>query len=209
MNDAAVQSNADRYEQVVDLVFAICGGDLRSALRALVIANEYLKRELTEACSALSLGEQASSLADTHQTFLDQESEIGALLRSLQDNAERAGRLSELLSDTRPETGQMSSGIASLSPREHSVLELIAQGQSNKEIARELGIAPETVKSHVKNIFIKLGVDKRAKAVARATTIARNASYRRATDQLPPLASARNETASELGISATSLAEEL
>jgi LuxR family maltose regulon positive regulatory protein len=185
MNDAAVRFDTDRYEKVVDLVFAICGGDLRSALRALTIANEYLKRELTEACSALSLGEQASSLADPHQTFLDQEFEIGGLFRSLQENATHAGRLSELLS-LAPEPAQISSGIASLSPREHSVLELIAQGQSNKEIARELGIAPETVKSHVKNIFIKLGVDKRAKAVARATTIARRTNYRRAIDHLQP-----------------------
>jgi LuxR family maltose regulon positive regulatory protein len=59
----------------------------------------------------------------------------------------------------------------SLSSRECNVLELIAQGQSNKDIARSLGIAPETVKSHVKNIFIKLSVDKRAHAVARAQTL--------------------------------------
>src|SRR4030081_3468809 len=79
-----------------DLVFAICGDDLPSALRALVIANKYLKRGLTEACSALSRDEQELSLADTHQTFLDREFEIGALISSLQDNVKRAGRLSEL-----------------------------------------------------------------------------------------------------------------
>jgi LuxR family maltose regulon positive regulatory protein len=45
-----------------------------------------------------------------------------------------------------------------LSARERNVLELIGQGQSNKEIARDLGITPETVKSHVKNIFAKLAV---------------------------------------------------
>src|SRR6266436_8380173 len=72
-----------------DFAFAICGDDLRSVLRALVIANEYLKRGLAEACSAPSGGEQALSLADTHQTFLDREFEIGALISSLQDNAKR------------------------------------------------------------------------------------------------------------------------
>jgi LuxR family transcriptional regulator, maltose regulon positive regulatory protein len=169
-----------------DLVFAICGDDLRSALRALIVANEYLKRRLTEACSAPSDGEQALSLADTHQTFLDREFEIGALIRSLQNNAKRVGRLSELPShgedtvagrdtyDTGREPGQTFAAVALLSPRERTILELIAQGQSNKEIARELGITPETVKSHVKNIFIKLEVDKRAKAVARAAAIIRN-----------------------------------
>ena len=44
----------------------------------------------------------------------------------------------------------------SLSPRESDILRLIAEGLSNKEIARDLTIAPETVKSHLKQIFIKL-----------------------------------------------------
>jgi LuxR family maltose regulon positive regulatory protein len=169
-----------------ELVFAMCGDDLRSALRALVIANEYLKRGLTEACSALSRDEQEVSLADTPQRFLDREFEIGALISSLQDNVKRAGRLSELPShgedtmaagneyDTGREPGQTFAGAGLLSPRERTILELIAQGQSNKEIARELGITPETVKTHVKNIFIKLEVDKRTKAVARAAAITRH-----------------------------------
>jgi LuxR family transcriptional regulator, maltose regulon positive regulatory protein len=48
---------------------------------------------------------------------------------------------------------------------------LIADGLSNKEIARTLAITPETVKSHVKHIFIKLNVERRAQAVARAQTL--------------------------------------
>ena len=58
-----------------------------------------------------------------------------------------------------------------LSARESDILKLIAQGQSNKEIARSLAIAPETVKSHVKHIFIKLAVEKRAQAVSRAQSL--------------------------------------
>jgi DNA-binding CsgD family transcriptional regulator len=58
--------------------------------------------------------------------------------------------------------------IEPLSPREQTILQLIGGGKSNKEIARILEIAPETVKSHVKNLFVKLGVEKRAQAVARA-----------------------------------------
>jgi LuxR family maltose regulon positive regulatory protein len=56
----------------------------------------------------------------------------------------------------------------SLTPRERGILELIAEGHSNKEIARSLAIAPETVKSHLKNIFEKLSVEKRAQAIVRA-----------------------------------------
>ncbi|MBK5120489.1 tetratricopeptide repeat protein [Burkholderia sp. R-69980] len=58
-----------------------------------------------------------------------------------------------------------------LSSRERGIVELIAKGQSNKEIARTLGITPETVKSHVKSIFTKLEVDKRAQAVSRAQAL--------------------------------------
>ena len=48
---------------------------------------------------------------------------------------------------------------------------MIADGMSNKRIAQSLGIAPETVKSHAKNIFIKLASRTRAQAVARAQAI--------------------------------------
>ena len=55
-----------------------------------------------------------------------------------------------------------------LSPRERGVLLLICRGLSNKGIARELQIAPETVKSHAKQILLKLSARTRAEAVARA-----------------------------------------
>jgi LuxR family maltose regulon positive regulatory protein len=58
----------------------------------------------------------------------------------------------------------------SLSVRECDILTMVAQGLSNKRIAKALTIAPETVKSHVKRIFIKLEVKTRAEAVSRAGT---------------------------------------
>jgi len=45
-----------------------------------------------------------------------------------------------------------------LTPREQQVLDLVEQGLKNKEIARELGIRPGTVKIHLKHIFEKTGV---------------------------------------------------
>lgn len=47
--------------------------------------------------------------------------------------------------------------IDTLSPREREILECIAQGASNKEIARTLSIAEPTVKIHVQHILRKLG----------------------------------------------------
>lgn len=53
------------------------------------------------------------------------------------------------------------------SPREHEVLEDLVLGRSNKEIARTLDMTEHTVKFHLKNIFAKLKVDRRAAAVVR------------------------------------------
>ena len=58
-----------------------------------------------------------------------------------------------------------------LSAREGAVVALIAKGQSNKRVAQTLKITPETVKSHLKRVFVKLGSKTRAEAVARATEL--------------------------------------
>jgi DNA-binding NarL/FixJ family response regulator len=52
-----------------------------------------------------------------------------------------------------------------ISGREVQVLELVASGKRNKEIAAELSIAEDTVKMHVRNIFSKLNVTDRTEAV--------------------------------------------
>jgi DNA-binding CsgD family transcriptional regulator len=59
----------------------------------------------------------------------------------------------------------------SLSRRQVGILQMIARGMSNKCIARSLGIAPETVKTHAKGILSKLEARTRAQAVARAEAI--------------------------------------
>jgi two-component system nitrate/nitrite response regulator NarL len=57
---------------------------------------------------------------------------------------------------------------AALSAREAQVLGMIAEGQSSPAIAERLSISPSTVKTHVQNVFEKLGVSDRAAAVAEA-----------------------------------------
>jgi two-component system, NarL family, response regulator LiaR len=51
-----------------------------------------------------------------------------------------------------------------LSPRERDVLRLIAQGHSNRQIARDLAIGEETIKTHVRGILTKLGLQDRVQA---------------------------------------------
>jgi DNA-binding NarL/FixJ family response regulator len=59
-------------------------------------------------------------------------------------------------------------GRAALSPREREVLRLVARGATNREIAEELGVQAETVKTLIARIFAKLGVRRRAEAVSEA-----------------------------------------
>jgi len=58
-----------------------------------------------------------------------------------------------------------------LTAREQSIVEYVARGRSNKEIARELGVTPETIKTHLKRIFQKLSAESRAQAVVRAQSL--------------------------------------
>jgi LuxR family maltose regulon positive regulatory protein len=58
-----------------------------------------------------------------------------------------------------------------LTARERSIVEFIARGRSNKEIARELGVAHETIKTHLKRIFQKLSAESRTQAVVRAQSL--------------------------------------
>jgi DNA-binding NarL/FixJ family response regulator len=71
-------------------------------------------------------------------------------------------------------SSEVAAGIAehasddALTPRETDVLRLIASGKANKEVAAQLGLTEQTVKSHVKNILAKLGANDRTHAVTTA-----------------------------------------
>ncbi len=69
------------------------------------------------------------------------------------------------MEDTKP---PVTSPFGELTPRETEILALLAEGQSNKSIARNLGISDGTVKLHVKAILRKLGVHSRVEAAVMA-----------------------------------------
>jgi ATP/maltotriose-dependent transcriptional regulator MalT len=127
---------------------------------------------------------QIGARAGVHQTFVDAGAHVAELLWSLCHAAPQNNRLppefrpyiGSILSDrarqrARPAPTRTSRFTESLSPREHSVLRSMSCGLSNKRIAQQLQIAPETVKSHAKGIFIKLAVQTRAHAVSTACAL--------------------------------------
>jgi len=174
---STLKSLRDDAERVQNHYFA-----LRVAAHLSVV--RFSAGQTTEAFGELRRVLKVSAQAGIHQTILDEGPKIGALLTAFQESAERTNKSPELMpylnglvaawksryqSGTEPSP---TSGLADpLSAREGAILNFIAQGLSNKEIARNLAIAPETVKSHVKHIFIKLGAEKRAQAVARAQSL--------------------------------------
>ena len=127
--------------------------------------------------------------------------EVIALTSVLEDNAVieavRAGAIGYLLKDTQADDlckaiKAANAGQVQLSPmaaerlmrevrapenpeklteRETDVLRLLAKGKANKEIARELTISETTVKTHVSNILMKLGVPSRTQAALYAVHI--------------------------------------
>jgi DNA-binding NarL/FixJ family response regulator len=64
--------------------------------------------------------------------------------------------------------GRTSGELGGLTEREREVLQLVAQGMTNKEIAAQLHVTAQTVKQHLKAIFFKLAVHTRAAAAAKA-----------------------------------------
>jgi DNA-binding CsgD family transcriptional regulator len=81
----------------------------------------------------------------------------------------------KLAARARPETFQRNEPALralGLTGQEIRVLERLAAGRSNKEIARDLGLSPNTVKTHVANLYGKLEVSRRTQAIGKARDLA-------------------------------------
>ncbi len=83
----------------------------------------------------------------------------------LSETVRRIEQEAEAYGEARRKMVEARSRLASLSPREREVLDWLAEGRSNKMIARELAISPRTVEIHRANLMVKLGAHHAAEAV--------------------------------------------
>jgi two-component system nitrate/nitrite response regulator NarL len=110
------------------------------------------------------------------QGYLVKKIEPRALFETLRGVAQGEASISRLMAaklmgEFRRQANRTGAGAdrsPELSPREHEVLGLVAQGKSNKEIATALSVAENTVKNHLKNILEKLHLENRVQAATYA-----------------------------------------
>jgi ATP/maltotriose-dependent transcriptional regulator MalT len=170
---------------------ALTSGDLYGAVQLAICLAESLGAlgEEAGALETLTRSLELGASVGIYQSFVDGGPVIGRLLDTLSGrlDAENLAPEQARRRFLQPYVGSVLSGWrraqeprgtlfrpkmnGPLSSRECGILSLIRRGYSNKQVALELGIAPETVKSHAKHIFVKLGAQTRVEAVFRAVSL--------------------------------------
>lgn len=160
------------------------GAYLLPTMRARVILAIALfnQRKVNQARQAMAKAARLAAPEFFRRPFLDYGNRIAPLLSLALHTASlnagtRAflkGALATLgYSERAPEAESAGESTAlamaaSISPREQEVLQLLSAGLSNREIAARLCISASTVKTHLENIYFKLGVTSRTQALAQA-----------------------------------------
>ncbi|QBD81643.1 hypothetical protein EPA93_39005 [Ktedonosporobacter rubrisoli] len=150
---------------------AEAGGRVHTLLECLTVqtllqlVQGQLDQALKTLARALTLGEPEGYI----RVFVDNGKPMAHLLQQAAARGISPRYIHKLLAayaETEGKTQLHLSGL--LSERELAILQSIAAGQSNQEIAREHVIALSTVKTHLNNIYTKLGVHSRTQAIVRA-----------------------------------------
>jgi LuxR family maltose regulon positive regulatory protein len=137
---------------------------LRALLRALQLAvpGQFVRIFLEEGRAVIELlGLMYQSIAAGGQRVED-GSGITAFVEALLDASGTEHAVSELA------TGTAFQPLEALTEREKQILMLLANGVSNKQIAKKVFVSENTVKFHLKNVYSKLGVSSRIQAISAA-----------------------------------------
>lgn len=156
-------------------------GELTARMLEILILQALVWQAEGEMDTAVTTLEQALTLAEPCgfiRTFVDEGSSMARLLYEALSQDIAPDYVRQLLAafpvsepeqttPSQPDNSEFA-WIEPLSAREVEVLELIAEGLTNKDISDRLYLTLNTVKTHTRNIYSKLGVNSRMQAVARA-----------------------------------------
>lgn len=159
----ALVGDLDPDVVLVDLVMPGMGGielirELRagSATIGLLALSSYAERDRVQA--ALEAGATG---------YVTKSVDSDGLARAVRSAAEGQGVFSAEVTRMLAEPDPTAVPLEQLTAREAEIADLVAEGRSNAEIAHGLGLSIYTVKNHVSNILMKLGVQSRTEAAAR------------------------------------------
>lgn len=140
-------------------------------LRVLLALAAAREGDAPEALARMALALEQGAQCGMVRSFLDEGEGVLRLLEQLRTTAPAplssvaATHLNTLLASGAAAQGAGQPPLAELTAAERSLLELVAQGQSNREVAASLGLSINTVKWHMAQIFSKFGVANRVQAV--------------------------------------------
>jgi len=148
----------------------------------LIVLGAVARQDRADTSKALSHLERALSIAMPERAvrpFLDEGEPILRLAHIARESGIVGVHIDSLISafdnengdDKRQSASHVDPQVVELSKREHEILRFIAAGLTNQEIAVRMFISVNTVKTHLKHIFAKVGATSRAQAIARSFAV--------------------------------------
>jgi len=128
---------------------------------ALVLTGSAINGEMPRAVEAGAAGVMHKTRPISEVTDAIRRLHAGEALLSVRETIE----MLRLITRQREQERTVRATIARLTPREREVLQALAAGLSDREIAQQLHVSTETVRTHMVNLLHKLGVDSRLKAL--------------------------------------------
>jgi LuxR family maltose regulon positive regulatory protein len=171
LQSLALQSQGRSEQALAALARALAVGEPEGYVRTFISEGAPLAQLLQQAVKRGVMGKYAGRLLAAIKGIEEQDTAAGEAQRSTAQAAPapvaRGSVAAARASSALLPAAQVQPLVEPLSTRELEVLELLAAGLANKEIAQRLVISVGTVKNHLKSIYGKLEVDSRTRAVAR------------------------------------------